>query len=264
MLKKFNDDEGSSLSALIAYYGFISIFPLLLVFVTVLGFVINGDKAEQTRVIDGALGQIPLLKGPLTTNALTGSPLALAIGVGASLLAGMAITNATQHALNRVWEIPRPERPDFLRTRVRGIALLLVLAVLSVLSSVAAGFVTAVGHGLLTDVAAIAVAFAANVALFLAAFTLLSAAEVDLGDLMPGVLAGALAWQIVQHLGGLWAKRVAHQTALYGDVGLVLGLLAVLYLGGRILVLAAEINVVRARRLWPRSIFAPPPPSRRV
>ena len=98
-----------------------------------------------------------------------------------------------------------------------------------------------------TQIAAVVVAFAANVALFLAAFTLLSAAEVDLGDLMPGVLAGALAWQIVQHLGGLWAKRVAHQTALYGDVGLVLGLLAVLYLGGRILVLAAEINVVRVR-----------------
>ena len=44
----------------------------------------------------------------------------------------------------------------------------------------------------------------------------------------------------------------------------MLGLLAVLYLGGRILVLAAEINVVRARHLWPRSIFAPPPPSQRV
>ncbi len=262
--KKFNDDEGSSLSALIAYYGFISVFPLALVFVTVLGFVINGDKETQADVLNGSLGQIPLLEAPLQAHSLSGSPAALAIGLIASLLAGMAITNATQNALNRVWQIPRTERPNFLKARLRGIVVLFALAALSILSSVAAGFVTAAGHGFATDVAAIVVAFLANVALFLTAFRLLTANEVELRDLMPGVLAGAVAWQIVQHLGGLWAKQVAHQTALYGEVGLVLGLLAVLYLGGRIFVLAAEINVVRARHLWPRSIFAPPPPSQRV
>ncbi len=264
VFKKFNDDEGSSLSALIAYYGFISIFPLALVFVTVLGFVINGNKQAQTDVLNGSLGQIPLLEAPLQAHSLSGSPVALAIGLIASLVAGMAITNATQRALNRVWQIPRTERPNFLKARVRGIALLFALAGLSILSSVAAGFVTAAGRGPAADVAAIVVAFLANVALFLTAFRLLTANEIELRELMPGVLAGAIAWQIVQHLGGVWAKQVAHQTALYGDVGLVLGLLAVLYLGGRILVLAAEINVVRARHLWPRSIFAPPPPSQRI
>jgi len=259
--KKFTDDEGGSLAALVAYYGFVSIFPLLLVFVTVLGFVINGDKAEQMRVLNGALGQIPLLKAPLKANSISGSTTAFVIGVVGSLLAGMAITNATQNAFSRIWQIPRPERPSFFRKRARGIALLIVLGALNLVSSVAAGFATSAGRGAGADIAGVLIAFAANVALFLSAFVFLTAADVEVRDLMPGVLAGAAAWQIVQHLGGLWASRVAHQEALYGEFGLVLGLLAVLYVGAQILIFAAEINVVRTRELWPRSLLAPPPDS---
>ncbi len=262
--KKFNDDEGGSLAALIAYYGFVSIFPLLLVFVTVLGFVIHGNKAEQQRVLDSALGQIPLLKVPLSANSLTGSPAALAIGLIGSLLAGMAITNATQRAFSVIWQIPRTERPDFLKTRARGIGLLVVLGALSLVSSAAAGFATSAARGLAADVAGIVIALVANIALFLAAYVFLTAAKVTVRDLMPGVLVGAVGWQIVQHLGGFWASRVAHQEALYGEFGLVLGLLAILYLGAQILVLAAENNVVRARGLWPRSLLAPPPPAQRI
>jgi YihY family inner membrane protein len=262
--KKFADDEGGSLAALIAYYGFISIFPLLLVFVTVLGFVIHGNPAEQARVLNGALGQIPLLKVPLTANSLTGSPLVFAIGLIGSLIAGMAITNATQRAFSRIWQIPRTERPNFLKTRGRGIALLFVLGALNLLSSAAVGFATSAARGTIADLAGILIAFLVNVALFLAAYVFLTAADVGWRELMPGVIVGAIGWQIVQHLGGLWASRVGHQQALYGEFGLVLGLLAILYLGARILVLAAEINVVRARRLWPRSMLAPPPPSQRI
>ena len=262
--KKFTDDEGGSLAALVAYYGFVSIFPLLLVFVTVLGFIIHGNKAEQQRVLDSALGQIPLLKVPLTANSLTGSPLVLAIGLIGALLAGMAITNATQRAFSVIWQIPRTERPNFLKVRARGIGLLVVLGALNLLSSAAAGFATSATRGVGADIAGVLIAFVANIALFLAAYVFLTAAEVPVRDLMPGVLVGAIGWQIVQHLGGLWASRVAHQEALYGEFGLVLGLLAVLYLGAQILVFAAEINVVRARGLWPRSLLAPPPPSQRI
>ena len=263
VLKKFSDDQGGSLAALIAYYGFVSVFPLLLVFVTVLGFVIHGDPAEQARVLNGTLGQIPLLKVPLTSHSLSGSPTALAAGLIGSLLAGMGIMSATQNAFNRIWQVPRTERPSFLKSRGRGVVMLVVLGALNVFSSAAAGFATAAGHGLPADLAGVVVAFAANVVLFLAAFSLLTAADIEVRDLMPGVLVGAAGWQIIQHLGGFWAKKVAHETALYGEFGLVLGLLAVLYLGARVVLLAAEINVVRAHKLWPRSLFAPPPPPER-
>src|SRR5580698_4273766 len=96
VVKKFGDDQAGQLAALVAYYGFVSLFPLLLVLVTVLGFVLQGDPGEQKRILDSALGQFPLISDQLKLQSLTGSSAALTIGVLGSLLAGMGITGATQ------------------------------------------------------------------------------------------------------------------------------------------------------------------------
>src|SRR6184192_2444493 len=55
--KKFGDDQGGYLAALVAYYGFFSLFPLLLVFVTVLGFVLGGNQALTQKVVHSVLAQ---------------------------------------------------------------------------------------------------------------------------------------------------------------------------------------------------------------
>jgi len=256
--KKFSDDNGGSLAALMSYYAFVSIFPLLLVFVTILGFVIHGNATEQQKVLDGTLGQIPLLKDPLKTSSLRGSGAALAIGVIGSLLAGMGITSTTQNALNQIWHVPHKRRPNFLLIRARGLGTLTILGALFIISTAVAGFTTARSNGAVADVASILIALAVNLVLFYTAFRLLTAVELPLRDLWPGVVAGAIVWQIMQHLGGLWAKKVAHQESLYGTFGLVLGLLAFLYLGAMVFVYAAELNATRANRLWPRSLFPPP------
>ena len=159
-------------------------FPLLLVFVTVLGFVISGDKADQTAVLDGALGQ-SRSSGAAQANSLTGSPLALAIGVRRLAARRHGDHEGDPARAQPRLEIPRQQRPDFLQARCAGSRMLLVLAVLSCSRASRPASSRRLTWAL-TDVAAIAVAFAANVALFLAAFKLLSAAEVDLGDLMPG------------------------------------------------------------------------------
>ena len=127
VVKKFADDQAGQLAALIAYYGFVSLFPLLLVLVTVTGFVLQGDPAEQKRILDGALGQFPIVSDQLKLHSLTGSSFALAIGVVGSLLAGMGITGATQNAFNRIWHVPFKDRPNFLIAHLRGIAMLATL-----------------------------------------------------------------------------------------------------------------------------------------
>lgn len=259
VIKKFTDDQAGSLAALMAYYGFVAIFPLLLVFVTVLGFIIHGDPGQQQKLLSGTIGQIPLLKVPLTSgSSLHGSAAALAIGLIGSLLAGLGITNAAQNAFNRIWHVPFKHRPNFLKVRLRGLGMLAALGLMNIISTTAAGFTTAAGRGTVADVAAIVVAFAFNLALFGVAFRLLTMPEVQTRDLLPGVVSAAIFWQVLQHLGGYWAARVKHQEALYGTFSLTLGLLAFLYLGAQLTIFAAEINVVRARRLWPRSLFSPP------
>jgi membrane protein len=257
--KKFSDDQAGQLAALIAYYGFVSIFPLLLVFVTILGFVLEGHPEDREKIVHGTLGQFPILSERLTLHSLNGSGLALAIGIVGTLLAGMGVTSAAQNAFNGIWHVPRKSRPNFLFSRLRSLAVLAILGTLTVVSTAAAGFVGSSSHGALAVIAGVLVAFAVNVALFMTAFTLLTAADVSWREYLPGVIVAALLWQLLQHLGGYYVDHTLKHTApLYGTFAFVLGLMAWLYLGAQLVIFAAEINVVRVRRLWPRSFFSDP------
>jgi membrane protein len=259
VFKKFSEDQAGQLAALIAYYGFVSLFPLLLVLVTVLGFVLQGDHAERERILAGTLGQIPLVSDQINRDGLKGSGGALAIGVVGSLLAGMGITGATQNAFNRIWRVPFKERPNWLHARLRGLALLAILGSLSIVSTLAGGFVGAGSHSAPAVIAAVLIAFASNLALFMSAFKLLTAAELGWRDLLPGVVLAAVFWQLLQHLGGFYVDHeLKHTGPLYGVFALVLGLLAWLYLGAQLTLVAAEVNVVRHLRLWPRSFLSDP------
>jgi membrane protein len=259
VVKKFDEDQAGQLAALISYYAFVSLFPLLLVFVTILGFVLQGNPDAQKKILDGALGQIPLISDQLKLHSLSGSGVALAIGIIGSLLAGMGITNATQSAFNRIWNVPFKRRPDFLRTRLRGLGMLAILGTLSIVSTIAGGFVGSSSHPALAVVGGVVLAFAFNLALFMTVFKLLTAVEIAWRDLLPGVIVASVFWQLLQYLGGYYIDHALRRTEpLYGVFALVLGLLAWLYLGAQLTIFSAEINVVRLHRLWPRSFFSAP------
>jgi membrane protein len=258
VIKKFGDDQAGQLAALISYYAFVSLFPLLLVFVTILGFVLQGDPVEQHKILDGTLGQVPIIRDQLKLHSLTGSTTALVIGIVLALLAGMGITNATQNAFNRIWAVPFKRRPDFLHARLRSLGMLAILGSLAIVSAVVGGFVGSSSHPALTVIGGVLVAFVFNLALFMLAFKLLTAAELSWRELLPGVIAASVFWQLLQHLGGYYVDHeLKRLSPLYGVFGLVLGLLAWLYLGAQLTMFAAEINVVHRRRLWPRSLFSP-------
>jgi membrane protein len=259
VIKKFIDDQAAALAALIAYYGFVSLFPLLLVLVTVTGFVLQGDPGAQKRILDGALGQVPLVSDQLKLHSLKGSATGLAIGLAGSLLAGLGITGATQNAFNRIWHVPFKQRPNFLTARLRGLGMLAILGTMSIVSTTAAGFVGTSSHAAADVIAGVVIAFVFNLALFMTAFKLLTAVEAAWRELLPGVVVAAVCWQLLQHLGGYYVDHELKRTGpLYGVFALVLGLLAWLYVGAQLTMFAAEINVVRVRRLWPRSFFSDP------
>jgi YihY family inner membrane protein len=258
VLKKFDEDQASQMGALIAYYGFFCLFPLLLVFVTVLGFVLDGNPSAQESVLHSTLSQFPIIGTQLQSNvhSLKGSFLALAIGIVGSLLLGLGVTGATQSAFNRVWGIPRRRQLGFLALRLRGLGLLVVLGLLSIVSTVAAGYVTAQTAGAMAVLGGVLTALAANLLLFFTVFRMLTSEEVGTRDLIPGVVLAAVLWQLLQHIGGFYVDHVVrHAKETSGLFAFVLGLLTWLYLGGQVTVLAAELNVVRARRLWPRSLL---------
>lgn len=256
VLKKRGEDEAGRLAALIAYYGFVSMFPLLLVFVTVLGFLLEGDASLREKVEKGTLGQFPIVGDQLHLHSLSGSAGALAAGLIFTLLGGLAITNTVQFAFNRIWSVPYSRRPDFFMSRLRGLGTLAILAILTILSTAAGGSLGTTSHGAAEVIAAAVVALAFNLALFMTLFKGLTAATLGYRQLLPGVVTAAVLWQALQYAGGLYiSHELKHNGPLYGTFALVLGLLAWLYLGAQLTLIAAEVNVVVDHRLWPRNLF---------
>ena len=258
VVKKFSDDQAGSLAALIAYFGFFSLFPLLLVFVTVLGYVLSGDPGAQASIQRHVLNEFPSLN--INPASIHGSAVSLAVGVLGALWGGLGVTNAAQNAFNKVWAVPHTDRPNFIQTRLRGLGVLALLGVMFAVSTLAAGLVTGGLGGPLAKVGGLALSFAINILLFLSAFRLLTSANVEVRDLIGGALAASLLWEVLQSVGGIYVNHVVrHAGKTYGVFATVIGLLTWLYLGAQVTLYCAEINVVRSRKLWPRSLFHDPP-----
>jgi YihY family inner membrane protein len=259
VLRKFSDDQAGGYAALIAYYAFVAIFPLLLVFTTILGFVLQDDPDAYERVVNTTLAQIPVIGESLRNQSLRGSGVALAVGLVGTLLAGLGVTVAAQNALNHVYAVPRRRRPDPIMSRLRGLATLCVLGLLQVVSTAVSGLAAGGLGGMWTATGGIALSLVVNAILFTAAFRLLVDGTIRTQELWPGVALATVGWTALQALGGIYVTHViANATDTYGTFATVLGLIAWLYLGARVVVYAAEINTVLSRRLWPRSLFTPP------
>ena len=261
VIKKFGDDRGGSLAALLTYYGFLSLFPLLLLLVTGLGFVLGHNPDLQRRIVDSALSEFPIIGTELrsSVNALHGSGLALLIGVIGLLWGSLGVSQAAQHAMAEVWNIPGRERPGFFPRLARSFSIIALLASGLVATTALSGVGTATGPAMFWRVLTIAASVGINAVVFFVGYRLLTPTVIETRSLVPGALLAAAGWSLIQTLGGYLVAHQLRQTSeVYGFFAIVLGLIAFLSLGANLTIYAAEVNVVLARRLWPRSIVQPP------
>ena len=258
---KYIDDQGGNLAALIAYYAFLSLFPLLLLLTTILGFVLAGHPELQQKVLASALGQFPVVGDQLgQPKRIGGGAVGLAIGILGSLYGGLGVGQAVQNAMNTAWAVPRNSRPDPLKSRLRSLVLLLTAggAVLGTTVLSALGSSNAGSFGPLLKVLILVASVAVNAAVFVSVFRVSTARDLSLRDVAPGALAAAIVWQLLQSFGVVYVAHVVNgSSATNGVFAVVLGLLAFLYLTATAVVLCAEINVVRVRRLHPRALLTP-------
>ena len=262
--KKFGDDQAGNLAALVAYYAFVALFPLLLVLVTVLNIVLKNDPGLQHRLLNSALSQYPVIGqqlghiGPLSQ---TGLP--LVVGLIGTFFGARGVATAIQNALNTLWEIPIARRPGFPWSWLRSIGLMVVvglgLVFTTFLSTSASGGAAHFLPGPGAKLAALAVSLVVSVGVFWLGFRLGTASEIGWRQHRLGALLAGVVWQVLQYVGGYFVShQLAHASPLYGTFAVVIGLLAWLYLEAELTLYAVQINVVTAWRLWPRSI-APPP-----
>lgn len=262
--KKFGDDQAGYLAALIAYYAFASIFPLLLVLVTILDIAVRHNPGLREHVLDSALAQYPMISAHLRSSVheLPATGLALVIGLVGTFLGARGVASAVQNALNTAWEVPISQRPGFPWGLLRSLGLIVFVGTGEIATVILSGIAGGTGHvisGVGAHIGAVAVSLALNMGLFWLAFRLGTARHVATRDLRLGSALAAVAWQVLQIVGGYFiGHSLATNSSLYGAFGIVLGLLAWLYLQAQITLYAVEINVVQVLRLWPRSLSPPP------
>lgn len=257
VFRKFSHDKAGHLAALVAYYGFFSVFPLMLAFTSVLGFVIS-DPEDQQRFADEAADQIPVVGDTIrnTAGQLDGSAIAVVVGLALAVWSGMKIVDAMQNALNTVWAVPRVARPNIAERRLRGVAMLALVGGGMVGSVVASGIGATLdvvpGAGRLAIAGGTAIV---SIGLYVLAFKVLTDARLSWRSVLPGAVFAGMCWWALQTFGSTFiANQQRSAGDAYGQFASIIALFAFLFLASQLSIVGAEINVVLARRLWPRSL----------
>ena len=264
VIYKYFDDQGPYLAAIIAFYSFVAIFPLMLIATSILGFFLQDDPALRERLLDTALSQFPIVGDELgRPGGLQGSASAIVIGSLAATYGSLNLGQAAQNAANIAWSIPRNSRTNAVLQRVRSLVFLafagLGILALAITSSVLANpdafdGVVESNYSWLARV----IGFVFTSVIFIGLFRLVAAGRASTRSVLPGALAASVMWQVLQVVGNSFVTNVIGSASQMTDTfALVLGLVAFLYLAGMMTVLSLEINVVLRRRLYPRALLTP-------
>ena len=264
MIYKYFDDQGPYLAASLTYYAFISIFPLMLLGSSILGIILRGEPDWQEAILDSALAQFPIIGDELgRPEGLQGSFTGVVIGALARSTARMGLGQALQNTQHVAWSVPRNSRPNPFYARLKTLVLLMTaglsLLAVSVVSTVASTtdlFTEVLGNGIKVLLPLLTVLVVGTFLTFL--FRFAATGQHSFVGSAPGGYALAVMWQALQLLGAAYVDRVlVNTTSMTKIFGLVLGLIGFLWIGAVMAVLAIEINVVIARRLWPRALLTP-------
>jgi membrane protein len=261
---KFFDDQGPYLAAILTYYAFVAIFPVLLIASSVLGFILQGDEELQAELLDSALRQFPIVGTQLgKPEGLEGSTSAVVVGGLAALYGLLGLGQAAQNALNVVWAVPRNSRFNPFVGRWRGFVGMLLAGLVVVATGSVSAFSGNLGSlGFEVDAllrwlgVALSVLVTAAVLALLMRYT--TAHRPSFRTNLPGALVIAVLWHLLQVVGGEYVRRVvAAASEMNAVFAIVLGLIALLFLASSMAVLGLEVGVVLDRRLYPRALLTP-------
>jgi uncharacterized BrkB/YihY/UPF0761 family membrane protein len=255
VMKKFGDDNANLLVVALAWYGFTAIFPLLLVVVTLFGFI--GAQSIGTGIIK-TLHEFPVIGtsfNPSSPSALHGSTLGLIVGLIGLVYGAQGVTQTAQQAMATIWHIPQTQRPGFLPRLGRSLAGLVTIGGAFIVNAFVTSYATGGTTSYAIRIPVLAGLLIVNVALYFATFTLLTAKVIGPRGLIPGAILGAVAFTALITLGtGLMTHQLKYASATYGAFGTVIGIVALLLLLAKLSMYAAELNPVLARRLYPRAL----------
>jgi membrane protein len=258
VVKKYSEDQGGYQAALLTYYAFLSLFPLLLVFTTIAQWLLGADSHLRTRVINGATTYFPIIGSQLQHNvhgfSKTGLP--LLIGLLVLLYGARGVADAFRHMVNHVWRVPITERSGFFPALGRSFSIVFLGGFGLISSAIVASYATSSGRDYGLRALFIAISAIVLLASFLFVIKMALNGPANIRQIWLGATIATVGLLILQSLGGyLITRELKNLNSLYGTFAVVLGLLFWLYLQTQIIVYAIEIDTVRTLKLYPRSFL---------
>lgn len=257
VIKKYGDDDAGHQAALLTYYGFLSLFPLLLVATSLVDLVSRHNLDLHARLVADINSYFPIVGEQLQSSVhSTKTGAALVVGLLFALYGARGIADAVRGALDHAWGVPRVKRSSFPKSLLKSILLLLGAGLGLLLTTSLASFaLAAVGSSPFLRIIPIFVNVALLYLIFMYVFLIGTSRRQSPKDLRLGAATAAIGLLILQTVGGYLITHQLHNLrGLYGQFALVLAILSWIYLQSQVLMYAIEISVVHAYKLWPRSL----------
>jgi membrane protein len=256
VIKKYGDDETAYEAALITYYGFLSLFPLLIVVTTLLRLLFSHGHLSA-KLLAHISQYVPIIGSELqhSVHSLPKTGLGLAVAVIVTLYGARGVADAIRHAFNHIWEIPRSERPGFAGSTFHSLAIILLGGVGLGLAGFLSGEASGLGRSTIFRIFSSLVSLVVVLIVLWFVFQLATAKKIPRRPMIISVTIAAVGLQILQSLGGyLITHELRNLSTLYGAFALVLGLLFWIYLQAEVILYATQCGAVSGLGLWPRSV----------
>lgn len=258
VVRKYNDDEAGLQAALLTYYGFLSLFPLLLVATFITGFIAQHNAHLRVRLLDDITNYFPIVGEQLRQNIHNTHKTGLAFiaGLLTALYGTRGVANATRRMLDIAWAVPKRKRSHFPKGTLKSFGIVLGAGLGLLLSTILAGYATAVfGHSFFFRLIPLAINAVLLYLICMFIFVLGSSRQQSRRDVRLGAITTVIGLFILQTIGGyLITHELRRTSSLYGQFSLVLVIMFWMYLLAQIFTYAIEINVVHTYKLWPRSL----------
>lgn len=259
VIKRYGDDQAGRHAALITYYLFMSLFPLLLWLSLLSNWLNRYYPGAATSLIHGATNYFPVLGQQLfkiahgAHQSITG----MIVPGLVALYGARGTAMVFRSSINDVWGVPAEDRVGFPMSWLKGIAIAVIGGGGLVLTATTTSWALGLGHGNLFRVIVAVASILLLSGVFLAILRLSLPPSAHLRRVFGGALSMAIALTMVQLIGGYFvAHNLKHYTDIYTALfATTLGLLAWIYLVAQILLYSIEVTVVVDHRLWPKRLF---------
>jgi uncharacterized BrkB/YihY/UPF0761 family membrane protein len=255
VVKKFGDDNANQYVVALGWYGFVAIYPLLLVVITIFGFI---GAASLGHTLVSTLHEFPVVGtqfNPASSKSLQGSGIGLVIGLIGLIYGAQGVTQTVQQAMAGVWNVAMIDRPGFASRLARSLLALVTIGGAFVLNAAAGTIVTNTRVSLAVRAPVLVGMVLLNALLYVAVFRVCTPGEARTRQLLPGAVLASLGFTFLITVGsGLVQHQLRHSSNTYGQFGLVIGLVGFLFLLAKISLYGAELNPVLTRSLWPRGM----------